>query len=358
MPFSGGCDTGSGKTVQEAFDAFGQLHYEDAAGLAAAGWRWARDSEASEQLPGLCAVFAWSHYKAYGAVSGLRFRETFGLLLLNLENVRSRTEIDDFTIVKWWIDGTSKDPTLKKEANLTHLISNRLETLTNSEPGDVHREEFGYFLRLDSTCTFVRILWSLLRGQDKLTLRSRTNLLTLLFDLGDFEALNSLFELAGDNKRYLNAFVKLSTQVLTAPSPTLLTAIRQSWVMLKTRNVMRPFQEFGKDLLARIKIDEARQEIEISKILVPDSDPKCYRMLVTIKPDDTDPPLSLSLEVISEADFRLVRPETEPVIVVAESLMLSPMELDLVVRPNDLSSAQSMAIRLVGETASPNKSVK
>ena len=345
-------DKGSGKTVQEAFDAFGKLRFEDAMGLAAAGWRWARDSEASEKLPELCAIFAWSHYQVYGAASSLQFRETFALLLLNLESVRSRAKIDDSTIVKWWIDGTSKDRSPNIKSNLVLLISNRLETINNSEPGDDHREEFGYFLRFDNTCTFVRILWNLLRGQDKLTLRGRTILLTLLFDLGDFKALDSLFELAGENKRYLSAFVKLSTQILTAPSPTLLTAIRQSWVMLKTRNVMKPFQEFGKDLLARVKIDEARQEIEISKILVPDSDPKCYRMLVTIKPDDTDPPLSLSLELISEADFRLVRPETGSVIVVDENLMLSPMELDLVVRPNDLSSARSMVIRLVGETAS------
>jgi len=345
-------DEGSGETVKKAFDAFGQLKYENALGLAAAGWKWARDSETSEQFPELCAVFAWSHYQTYGAVSGLQFRETFGLLLLNFENVRLRSKIDDSTIVKWWIDRTSKDRTAKKETNLAYLISDRLESINNSEPGDVYREELGYFLRLDNSHKFVRILWSLVRGQDKLTLRSRTNLLILLFDLGDFEALNSLFELTGDNKRYLSAFAKLSTQVLTAPSPTLLTAIRQSWVMLKTRNIMRPFQEFCKDLLARIKIDEARQEIEISKVLVPDTDYRCYRMLVTIIPDDTDPPLSLSLELISEADFRLVRPETGSVIVVNESLMLTPMELDLVVRPNDISSAQTMVIRLVGETAS------
>jgi hypothetical protein len=231
-------------------------------------------------------------------------------------------------------------------------MTDYLEEIGSADPGNERREELGYIFRLAGSGAVERALWDILRGQDRLTIRGRTALLVLLFDLGEFNALSTLFENAGENKKYLNAFLSLTVQAVANPSPKLISAIRQNWMTLQARKVPRPFQEFAKQLMSRIRLGRAQVEVEVSETLEPFSDPKCFRMLVTLRPDESDPPLSLRMELLNEGDFTLVGQDVGPIIITDEILLLSPEERELVVRPKDRSASKYVMLQLTGETAS------
>jgi len=125
----------------------------------------------------------------------------------------------------------------------------------------------------------------------------------LLYDLGDVEALSALFEYAGENRKYLNALVVLAERATVEPSAKLLTAIRQNLRTLDDRVKERPFRDFARQVAARLQLDHATLTVDVSGMPERHTRTGDYRLLLTVKPDEADPPLTLTLALVAAGDF-------------------------------------------------------
>jgi hypothetical protein len=196
------------------------------------------------------------------------------------------------------------------------------------------------------------MFWVALRNlPGQATPRGRTALLMLLYDMGEYEALNRLFEdYGGDRQRYLHAFLALVNRATAEPSAKLHTAIRQN---LRTLDkVQTSFRDFAKNLVERLQFVKATINLQVSEILERHAQTPFYRLGVFVKPDESDPPLSLKIELLDSADFRSAGGDSSMRVVVEEELLLEPKELEFIVEPHDRTAAQRVALQVTGETAS------
>src|SRR5205814_940492 len=125
--------------------------------------------------------------------------------------------------------------------------------LEKASGGDPRRDNFDTLLRIADPTAVAQMFWVALTNlPGQTTLRGRTALLMLLYDLGEYEALSRLFEdYGGERQRYLNAFIALVNRATAEPSAKLHTAIRQN---LRTLDkVQASFRDFAKNLVERLQ---------------------------------------------------------------------------------------------------------
>lgn len=283
---------GSGKLVQEAFDALGLERYADACTLALSAWSWAQTSRisgaAQHRFP-LIALYSWAHYRDQGPAYEGASRDALGLMLRHCDTFVHRLRLNKSQFVERLLNGWDElqDHATTKEVG--SRLSEYLVRLEDAPVGDTRRDDFGTLLRIADPISVAPLFWGALTNLEQATPRGRTALLTLLYDLGEYEALSRLFEEYGEERhRYLNAFIALVNRATAEPSAKLYTAIRQNLRTLE--KVQVAFKEFANKLVKRLQFDKAEISLEISEILEGDERTKNYRLIVLVKPDESDPP--------------------------------------------------------------------
>ncbi len=252
--------------------------------------------------PGLLAIYAWSHFSAKGSGYDGAGRDAVGLLLRSNAVITRRAQLDTAQLLDWWLHECADEPS-DLPSNLQTRLIRYFDSLAHLPPGATARDVFGTVMRLAGASGVAPLLWDALAGRERTTVRARTSLLVLLYDLGDVEALSALFEYAGENRKYLNALVVLAERATVEPSAKLLTAIRQNLRTLDDRVKERPFRDFARQVAARLQLDHATLTVDVSGMPERHTRTGDYRLLLTVKPDEADPPLTLTLALVAAGDF-------------------------------------------------------
>lgn len=341
---------GTGETVENAYQAFGQGRYGDVCNLARSAWAWARPNKADEVGP-LVAIYAWSSYRTYGAAYDRAEIDALGLLLRYQTRIRERAkgiELND--LLGWWTEIVGGNNHQRTDASIGESIVTVLTKLADMPAGAGPRERFGILMKVTDSSIIAPILWSAVRGLKDETVRARSALLLLLFDLGEDGALRQLFGYAGNYSKYLSAFTALAMRTRSDPSAKLHSAISQN---LRTLQELkdRSFRGFTEKVAQRLQYESARIQLDVQKTLERDKNTQNYILIVSVVPDESDPPLSLKVELLEASDFRCA--EGFPVKdVVKETLLFDRQELEYVILPKDPKAAANVILRVVGETAS------
>ncbi|MGH8070785.1 MAG: AAA family ATPase [Candidatus Entotheonellia bacterium] len=341
----------TGELVQNAFDAFGSQRYAEACTLALSAWSWAQMAGATQYCSPLVALYSLARYRDQGPAYDGAFRDALGLVLRFREIFMKRSRLNESRFVEWWLNELDDFQANAATKEVGVRLSEYLARLEEAPVGDARRDEFGTLLHIADPVSVAHMFWVALTNLQQITQRGRTALLILLYELGEYEGLQRLFEdYGGERQRYLNAFIALVNRAAAEPSAKLHTAIRQNLRTLE--KVQIPFKDFANKLVKRLQFDKARINVEVSEILEGHEQTKNYQLVVLIKPDESDPPLSLKIELLDSADFRSAGGDSSIKIVTEEELLLEPKELEFIVEPHDRAAAHRVALQVTGETAS------
>ena len=341
---------GTGETVENAYQAFGKERYGDVCNLAKSAWAWAKPNKEDEVGP-LVAIYAWSSYRTHGAAYERAEIDALGLLLRYQARIRERAkgiELND--LLDWWVEIVEGNNHQKTEASIGERIVTVLSKLADMPAGAGARERFGTLMKVTDSSIVADILWTAVRGLKDETVRARSALLLLLFDLGEDGTLQQLFGYAANYRKYLSAFTALAMRTRSDPSAKLHSAISQN---LRTLQGLkdRSFRDFTEKVAQRLQYESARIQLHVQETLERDKNTKNYILIVSVVPDESDPPLSLKVELLDASDFRCA--EGFPVKdVVKETLLFDRQELEYVILPKDPRAASNVMLRVIGETAS------
>jgi hypothetical protein len=342
---------GDGQTVEQAFVAFGRTDFAGALRAGASAWAWCRKTGADAEAGPLLAIAAWA--AAHGSTEKQRYPgadlDAAGLLLRHHKRIRERlrgsNELDVPRIVFTAL-GESTSPT-PDAAALAHLLIR----LSEEPAGSEQRDRFAVLLRTADAPDSGQLLWDGLQGLRE-TARPRKALLVLLHDLGEHAALARLFEQTGAHRKYLSAFVALVERARREPSAKLGAAVLQSHHMVESLAIPRPMLDFANTIVQRLRLlGEDAVRLQIAETLEGDGPKGPYGLCVVIQPNDTDPPLSLTVEVVSTGDFVAAEGERPLAEVAREELLFEPREIEFKVKPN-ASAPSTVTLRVRGETAS------
>jgi len=347
-------DTGtpvSGRTVQDAYLTFGAGRYRESMELAAAALGWVRKNDVSGEGSPLLAIFAWSLFKERGRKYERAELDALGLLLRSRRRILERAKgLSEATLLDWCVSLTEGENLLGEEPSLGERPSALLLRLANTPPGGDERKRFANLLQIAGAPQLAEMLWHSVRGKEGAT-PVRTALLLVLYELGENEALDHLFRFAGLHRKYLSAFIELANRSRSEPSLKLYAAVRQSlrsFADLKDR----AFRDFASKIVARLPNMSARVDLEVSPVVEPDRTHGRYSLVIQVIPDDSDPPLSLRLELLENDDFMCANGTSPIKDVVKDSLLFDRCEIEYIVIPKDPASASNVAVRVSGETTS------
>jgi len=108
---------------------------------------------------------------------------------------------------------------------------------------------------------------------------------------------------------------------------------------------------FAEKLMRRLRFEDARVGIDVSRELEPESDNDAWRLIVTIRPEESDPPLSLTVELLDSADFDVAGGFSKRIDVTRDEVFFESREIEFLVRPNIEEGARFVALRISGETS-------
>jgi hypothetical protein len=340
---------GSGQTVQDAYLAFGDTRYEDSRDLAISAWKTVDNPS---DRGSLAAIYAWSCVQTRSGTYEHAETDAVGLLISNEARIRYRTPlVEAHHLLYWWVKLIDPEVHVPKTANIGEWTAGTLLKLVDSPAGANIRERFNASLHVTDVCKLATLLWEGVRNLRDETTKARTALLTLLFDFGEEKALDHLFEYTGNKRKYLSAFTALVMRARSDPSPKLHSAIIQNLRTLQTLKD-RPFKDFAEAIARRIHYVSGRIHLEVSQILEQRQKSKVYTLVASIAPDESDPPLSLSLHLLDSEDFVCVDDDGSRKDIVKETLLFERQEVEFLVRPQGGASVFSMALKITGETAS------
>ncbi len=144
----------------------------------------------------------------------------------------------------------------------------------------------------------------------------------------------------------------LTRRASLAPTPKIHSAVYQSLRAVEERVATRPIKDFARALVNHFDFLPTKVELEVASALEPHGKDGTYHLLVVVRPDETDPPFSLSLKVLDRADFVPAPGSPAEVLVTNDALLLEQREIEFLVRPNNPKAAQRLALQMTGETAS------
>ena len=336
---------GVGSDVADAFAYFGKADYDRTCTLALQARAWATSVGKSDLVGALTAIHAWSAHLLHPEADKRAAVDALGLLIHFHDLIIARSAVPPEIILEWLLGlfHPSAPPTSDAKGK---LLVDLLDAVAVAEPGTPDRENLRTILRIGDAPYLARVLWTAIPSSGRI---ARASLLVFLFDLGDGPALRHLFDDAGDTGKYLWAFSQLATRARLDPSPARTSAVRQSAQTIAQQSPSKPFQEFTRRLLARLKYEAATVHVSlVSDTLERDPTANVYRLAVAIRPEDADPPLSLAIE-LEDTDFRLAPGAQRRVVVADNEPLLYPVEIEFLLRPHG-TSASSVALRVTGET--------
>lgn len=343
---------GSAVTIQDAYKAFGEGRYEEARTLCGTAWEWAHSHSVEQEVGPLLAMYAWSRCLTQGAAYDRAEIDALSLVLRHGEKIGERAKgMGPTRMLEWWISVMDGNGGSTGNAPLGARVAAVLIRLAGAPIGAPVRDRFATILRIAGPPTCAEALWSAVRNLRDDTTHARSALLILLYDLGEEEALEHLFGYAPSHRKYLSAFMALAKRARSEPSAKLLAAIRQNLTTLQSL-ADTWFKEFTEKIARRLQPVPARILLDVPPVLERDKILKHYTLVVTIQPDETDPPLSLQLELLDTSDFVCAENVSPEIEVVKETLLFERRELEFVVRPKRPEAASNVALRVTGETAS------
>lgn len=345
---SGATGTGTSQSVERAYEAFDRQDYASATKAAEEGWRWLRSQSPDRARP-LLALWAWSAREQGALPHGLTPAEALGLLFRHWQLLSSRAPSAAKRAVAWLLDVVDAQSAASESSGST-AVARMLAELADLVPGSEPRDRFGSLLRHGDGPVVAGLLWEAVRGHAEAA-KARAALLLLLFDFGEDAALNHLFALAGDQKRYLTAFASLARRARVEPSPQLVGAIQQNMhriIELKDR----PYRDFAQRVAARLKYATGRVMLSVPAEL--DSDPAtgAFRLAVSVEPDEGDPPILLRVTLEPSEDCQVLAGSPRTHEVITEDVMLDRREIDFFVVPRLAAGGATVSISVHGETAS------
>ena len=342
---------GTGQSVQDAHRAFVREEYKEAQKLAAAAWKWAQHN-ASEQAGPLSAIFLWStvmsHSEAVDAEMALASALSYSAELM------ARNRDLDATRFLGWLFRIVGGGRWDQQGTRPEAIARAIVELDAKEPGAPEREQFRRIIAATAKKDWVRILWEGVRGLKDGTAKARSSLLMLMFRFDEMDALSTLLERAdSEYVKYLRAFVALAKRAEVDQSPKLRAAVQQSIGNLR-RVKERPFREFADRLTAGMPFAKAHVKVDVMETLEPVKERQCYRMVVTVTPDESDPPLTLQLTVESDGDGTDFAPAGAAAAtqeLTTGDVLLDQREVEFLIK-RTRQNPTHVALRVNGETAS------
>ena len=323
--------------------------------LAATALSWVRKNGVSGEVAPLLAIFAWSLFKEKGRKYERADLDALGLLIRSRRRILERSkELSEATLLDWCVSLTEVENLLGGEPSLGKRTSALLLRLANTPPGGDERKRFANLLQIAGAPEPAEMFWHSVRGKEDAT-PARTALLLVLYELGENEALEHLFRFAGVHRKYLSAFIELANRSRSEPSLKLYAAVRQSvrsFADLKDR----AFRDFASKIVARLPNMSAKVNLEVLPLVEPDRTHGHYSLVIQVIPDDSDPPLSLRLELLENDDFTCANGNSAIKDIVKDTLLFDRCEIEYIVIPKDPTSASNVAVRVSGETTSGQSS--
>ncbi|MGD0075659.1 MAG: ATP-binding protein [Candidatus Binataceae bacterium] len=344
--------SGSGKTVQDAYLTFGQGKYPEALELCQAAWLWTRNNGADKELTPLLAMAAWSGVQTHKLNYPGADLHALGLIFKNYPRILDRAHgLEQIHLLTWLLKALAPPGRAEATKGAPDELVSLLVELSDMPAGTEPRERFTNLIRVANT-QLAEFLWESVRNLGDATRRGRTALLSLLHDVREERALNRLFEYSGTYRKYLSSLSALAARERSETSPKLRAAILQNYRTIAEGLRDRAFRDFAARIVARLQQGRSEVGLEVPKILEPHETPGCYSLVVQVVPDESDPPLSLLLELLPDPDFVCADFDRAAKEVTREQLLFEPRELEYVIRPRDERAASILTLHLKGETAS------
>ncbi len=342
----------AGPTVQDTYLAFGAARYRESAYLAASALKWVRLNDAANEEPPLVAIYAWSLFRSVGRKYEQAEADALGLLIRNRRRIVDRAKgVTDLDLLTWCASHIEGETSTPEHVQSGSTIAALLIRLAKAPTSGGERRRLAKLLQIAGASDLADLLWQSVRGLKDDAASARASLLVILYELGEDEALEHLFRFAGAHGKYLSAFTALSARARSDPSAKLYSAVRQNFRTIDALKD-RAFRDFASTIVGRLPNMSARVNLDVSDVLERQKTRGQYSLVVQVEPDESDPPLSLKLELLQNDDFATAKDESSIKEVVNETLLFERSEVEFIVAPKDVTSASNIAIRVSGETAS------
>ena len=332
--------------TERAFQSFRDGHYDQVLREAPVAWRWLNARKNTRDMDALVAVYAWAHAESTGDVVAQERLEALALVLREERRLSQRVpSFADFLVSSLPAVLAGFPVTNREAEGLTAVVLRMAE----DPPGSAERERLGALLRMADTNAVAQRIWDHFRGSSE-PAKGRTALLLLLFDLAGNEPLHHLFVLAGENQKYLIGFTALAKRAIAEPSTRLLGAIQQTLMRLSDLRE-RPFRDYAQRIAGRLRYATGRVDVDIPEEL--DQDPQHsdgFRLSVTLKPDEGDPPIRLEVGVVPSSDYTLGDGPPR-VVVTTDGVLLDDSTVNFLLKPRTKVKGCALAVEVKGETA-------
>lgn len=114
----------------------------------------------------------------------------------------------------------------------------------------------------------------------------------------------------------------------------------------------RPFRDYAHTIAARLRYATGRVAADVPSQL--DREPHAsgsFRLPVTLIPDESDPPIQLSVTLIPSVDYTLST-GPERIEITTEGVLLDPRTVEFLIRPKNKVTGCMLAVAINGESAS------
>ncbi len=344
--------------LEKAFQSFRSNDYELAFNQAASTFEAVVQSGQDSLAVAKRAMCAWSRFILHGSAYPDAAIDALAMLVRSFEEFRSRSVISEQDVLRMWLHHGAKAASICELSDFERAFPTYLKKLNTRPPGDESREKFQLFLHLAQPATLANLMWNSMKGfrLHKWQLEGRESLLLLLYDLEETSSLECLFdEHAPQNAAQLRVLVSLVRRAHKNPSPEHHAAIGKSFRTLR-KNLQtggKPFAGFIEKLVDKLQLPIAQLNVKIGKTLEKHELPRCYRLFLSVQPDDADPPISLRLEFVDSGDFEIGDGPAQIELISEEMTFLErPEEVEFIVRPRDVTSSRIIKILAVGRTVS------
>lgn len=341
-------ETAEGRHVNEAFVSFGRGTYKEAIGLASLAIRRLGNEADTNKRRAILSILGCSLAITSETSNQKLWEESLGLLFHEFELIRERSSLEVSRPMGWLICAATDKINAIEEAN-SYDVARFIKQIADFKASNKDRERFASILRIAGPSRLAIVIWDQVRGLKEETTKAHVALLEILYDLGEDASLNRLFTSAGENHKYLSAFVALSRRALLEPSRQLGLAIQQNLNRINTIRE-KAFRTFTANIAARLQYISRGIQLEADEALEKHIDGDAFSWVVTVIPDESDPPLSITLELLETDDF-VCAPGESPIKRI-DALLFERKEFEYVIKPKDILSASNLAVLLRAETAS------
>ncbi|MCP4523804.1 MAG: ATP-binding protein, partial [Candidatus Gracilibacteria bacterium] len=269
-------------------------------------------------------------------------------ILFRYPNGHIRSRIDYVDIISQW-------PLIRcqKGDDLQTKIFELLQTLHEGN----NKEElnsFEYVLKNTNPGQVVKIIWEIQKNNKKLTQSSRFYLLSVLYKLNHYDSIDKLFKTysSNDEYRYLDALLKMHIGFSTRREEKYLHTIQKYSKIILEGSAPNPIKDFISSISTTAISTEYKQEVDfltMEKTSIDD----IFRVVLIVKPAIEDPPLSLSVKILSDeklSDFKIAEEDTALKEITKDEPLFEALEVEFLLESRSALNSGRITVLLEGET--------